>query len=136
VLSPPEAVFKGTESDIDNNSVVLRLDAGVVSFLLTGDIMSEAEWELARNRADVAVSVIKAPHHGSKTSTTSEFLSVVNPRVAVISCGEDNRFGHPDAVILDRLNERLGAGNVYRTDTQGTIDFVTDGTRLWVETRN
>jgi competence protein ComEC len=136
VLSPPEAVFKGTDSDIDNNSVVLRLDSGAIRFLLTGDIMSEAEWELARNRADIAGAVLKAPHHGSKTSTTDEFLSVVNPRVAVISCGEGNRFGHPDAVILDRLIQRVGAGNVYRTDVQGTINFITDGTRLWVETKN
>jgi competence protein ComEC len=109
---------------------------GAVSFLLTGDIMSDAEWELTRNRADIAGAVIKVSHHGSKTSTTNEFLSVVNPRVVVISCGEGNRFGHPDAEILDRLIERVGVGNVYRTDTQGTIDFITDGERLWVETEN
>jgi competence protein ComEC len=133
VLSPPEARFRGTESDIDNNSVVLRLEAGAVSFLLTGDIMSNTEWELTRNRAEIESAVIKIAHHGSNTSTTNEFLSVVNPRVAVISCGADNRFGHPDVGILNRLIERVGAGNVYRTDRQGTIDFVTDGKRLWVE---
>lgn len=134
VLSPPEPLLSGTESDIDNNSVVLRLSDGAVSFLLTGDIMSEAEWELVRNRAEVASTVIKVAHHGSDTSSTPEFLAVADPRAAVISCGTGNKFGHPFASVLDRLKEKVGAGNVYRTDKQGTIDFFTDGTKLWVET--
>jgi competence protein ComEC len=136
VLSPPEIVFQGTESDIDNNSVVLRLETGAISFLCTSDIMSDTERELVRNRADVASAVIKVPHHGSKTSTTNEFLAVVNPHAAVISSGVNNKFGHPDAEILRRLAEKTGLENIYRTDTQGTIDFVTDGTKLWVETKN
>jgi competence protein ComEC len=134
VLSPSEALFSGTESDIDNNSVVLCLSDGAVSFLLTGDIMSEAEWELARNRAELASTVIKAAHHGSDTSSTKEFMAVAAPKVAVISCGAGNKFGHPFTSVLDRLEEKVGAAHIYRTDKQGTINFITDGTRLWVKT--
>jgi competence protein ComEC len=133
VLNPPSELITGTESDIDNNSVALILRDGKVSFLLTADIMSDTEWELLRERADLAGTVLKVAHHGSDTSTTPEFLAVVNPRVAVISCGAGNKFGHPSETIVKRLGERVGKGNVYRTDTDGTINFMTDGQRLWVE---
>jgi competence protein ComEC len=58
---------------------------------------------------------------------------VVNPQVAVICCGADNRFGHPGDEVVSRLELRLGGGNIYRTDEHGTIEFTTDGERLWVE---
>ncbi len=133
VLNPLANLMVGSQSDVDNNSVVLRLTAGDISFLLTGDIMSETERELIRERADIAAAVLKVAHHGSATSTTREFLAVVSPQVAVICCGADNRFGHPDAGVLSRLEEEVGADNIYRTDEQGTIDFITDGEVLWVE---
>jgi competence protein ComEC len=133
VLSPPSILFTGTESDVDNNSVVLKLSIGNISFLLTGDIMREAEWELIRKRADLASTVLKVAHHGSDTSTTPEFLAVVNPEVAVISCGAENKFGHPSDTVVYRLERRLGSENVYRTDIHGTIEFTTDGEKLWVE---
>jgi competence protein ComEC len=69
-------------------------------------------------------------HHGSKYSTSPEFLSAVDPQVAVISVGEGNTFGHPSDEILARLNGM----EVYRTDERGTITFSTDGERLWVKT--
>jgi competence protein ComEC len=103
-----------------------------MSFLLTGDIMKDAEWQMIRHRMDLACTVIKAPHHGSDTSSTMEFLSVVEPQVAVVSCGAGNKFGHPDEGTVERLMEVVGEPNVYRTDTQGTIVFTTDGERLWV----
>ncbi len=136
VLNPPATPFSGTESDIDNNSVVLLLSDNDVCFLLSGDIMREAEWELLRQRSRVASTLIKVPHHGSDTSTTSEFLAVVEPEVAVISCGAGNRFGHPDTAVLSRLEKKIGRGNIYRTDLQGTIDFITDGEKLWVVMKN
>jgi competence protein ComEC len=125
VLNPPEILLTGTESDIDNNSVALRVSSGEVSFLLTGDMMSEAERELARNRAEIAGTVVKVAHHGSDTSSAPEFLAAAGPRAAVISCGAGNRFGHPFAEILGRLEGKVGAGNVFRTDKLGTIDFTT-----------
>jgi len=133
VLHPPLVPLTGSESAIDNNSLVLRLEYGEFSFLLTGDIRREAEWELVRERACTASTVLKVGHHGSDTSTTPEFLAVVDPALAVISVGADNRFGLPDEDVVERLIESTGEENLYRTDTQGTIDFITDGEKLWVE---
>ena len=72
-------------------------------------------------------------HHDSDTSTCQEFLAVVNPQLAVISVGADNRFGHPGDEVMERLEEKLGSENIYRTDRHGTIEFITDGERLWVK---
>ena len=118
---------------MDNNGMVLRLKMGKVSFLLTADIMWEAEFELIAHRADLTSTVLKVAHHGSNTSTTPEFLAVSNPQFAVISAGIDNKFGHPTDEVMDRLVEKVGSENIYRTDEQGTIGFSTDGERLWVE---
>jgi len=95
--------------------------------------MWEAEWGLIRKRADLPGTVLKVAHHGSDTSATPEFLAVVNPQLAVISAGADNKFGHPSDAVLERLKERLGSEKIYRTDEHGTIEFITDGERLWVE---
>ena len=133
VLGPQKIHLTDTDSDVDNNSVVLRLRTGNVSFLLTGDIMRDAEWELIGARADLRSTVLKVAHHGSDTSTTSEFLAVVNPGVAVICTGADNKFGHPSQEVLNAVEQKLGSGNIYRTDKHGTIEFTTDGERLWVE---
>ena len=133
VLNPRRPLLTDTESDVDNNGVVLRLEAGEVSFLLTADIMWEAEFELIARRANLASTVLKVAHHGSATSTTTEFLAVVNPHIAVISAGADNRFGHPSDGVVSRLEQKLAGGNIYRIDEQGTIEFITDGERLWVE---
>jgi len=134
VLNPQTPPLAGTDSDLDNNGVVLRLTAGRVSFLLTADIHGEGEFELITQGNDLASSVLKIAHHGSKTSTTAEFLAEVSPAVAVISVGE-NSFGHPSGEVIGRLAEKLGEDNIYRTDERGTIEFITDGERLWVKTR-
>jgi competence protein ComEC len=136
VLNPQHPPLTGTESDIDNNAVVLRLSMDKVSFLLTADIFWEAEFELTRCRADLRSTVLKVAHHGSNTSTTEEFLATVNPRLAVISAGTDNPHGHPSPEVTDRLAAKLGSENIYRTDEHGTIEFITDGERLWVKKKN
>jgi competence protein ComEC len=132
VLNPPAAHFEGTSSDVDNNGVVLRLSWQEVSFLFTADIRQEAEFELVGQRANLRSTVLKVPHHGSRTSTTPQFLAAVDPEIAVISVGADNRFGHPSLEVVERLINRLGEDKVYRTDKDGTIEFITDGERLWV----
>ena len=132
VLNPQTPFLKGTESDIDNNGVVVRLEMGNVSFLITGDMMWEAESELVTRRAHLNSTVLKVAHHGSTTSTTDGFLGVVSPRLAVISVGKDNPFGHPTKEVLGRLDAKLGQGNIYRTDVSGTIDLITDGKKLWM----
>jgi len=137
VLNPQIPHLTGTESDIDNNGVVLHISMGEVSFLLTADIMWEAEFELITHRANLTSTVLKVAHHGSNTSATPEFLAVVNPEVAVISVGKENPFGHPTPEVMERLEDRIGSENIYltydaKTDEHHTIEFTTDGKRLWV----
>jgi len=132
VLNPPEGLLEGTSHDVDNNGVVLRLSWGQVSFLFTADIREEAEFELIGQRANLESIVLKVAHHGSETSTTSQFLAAVDPEMAVISVGTDNPFGHPGPEVVERLIDRLGEDNVYRTDEDGTVEFITDGERLWL----
>jgi len=132
VLNPPESLWEGTDDDIDNNGVVLRLSWANVSFLFTADIRAEAEFELIMQRANLESTVLKIAHHGSKTSTTSQFLAAVDPEVAVICAGADNPFGHPSPEVLERLIDRLGEDAVYCTDQDGTVEFISDEERLWV----
>jgi competence protein ComEC len=131
VLNPQTPLLTGTESDIDNNSIVLRLSLGRASFLLTADIMWETEFKLIEQRAALSSTLLKVAHHGSETSTTTEFLAAANSGVAVISVGE-NSYGHPRPEVMARLEQRLDSENIFRTDEQGTIEFITNGERLWV----
>jgi competence protein ComEC len=132
MLNPPEMHFAGTSSDVDNNGVVLRLSWGEISFLLTADIRQEAELELITQRANLRSTVLKVAHHGSKTSTSPQFLAAVDPEMAVISVGADNPFGHPNTEVVERLKGNLGEDKIYLTSENGTIEFITDGERLWV----
>ncbi len=132
VLNPPVELLTEGEADVDNSSVVLRVSRGNISFLLTADITREAERELIHQRACLNSTVLKVPHHGSATATTREFLAVVSPQLAVISAGADNKLGHPSDEVLTRLQARISPSHIYRTDKQGTIEFITDGERLWV----
>ncbi len=134
VLNTPLKLFQGTRHDVDNNGVVLRLSSDVVSFLFTADIRQEAEFELIGQRANLRGTVLKVAHHGSKTSTSPQFLAAVDPEVAVISVGADNPFGHPSTEVVERLVGRLGEGKVYITSENGTIEFITDGKKLWIRT--
>ena len=124
VLSAPPQ-----ESDPNVDSVVIKLTMGRASFLLTGDIESSREAALIRSGADLRATVYKVPHHGSATSSTSQFVSAVDPLVDVISVGRDNRFGHPSPELLDRLD----GDAVFRTDLHGDVAVSTDGRRLWIE---
>ncbi len=117
-------------SKIDNDSVVLRLVCGNVSLLMTADIFEEAEQYLLDSRFDLSSTVLKVAHHGSNSSSCAEFLAEVHPQVAVISVGANNTFGHPSPEVVVRLS----SSHLYRTDTQGTIELISDGKRLWVKT--
>lgn len=102
----------------NNSSVVLRLEIGRRRVLLTGDIEREAEWSLIGR--DLHADILKVAHHGSRSSSTPEFLVAVNPRIALVSCGRHNLFGHPHAAVLEALRERRIT--LWRTDRSGTID--------------
>jgi competence protein ComEC len=128
VLAPRDPLLKGTDSDPNNNSVVLKVLYGGVRILLTGD-MEEAERErLYADNADLAAEVYKVAHHGSHNGTDRELLERVRPRVALISCAVGNDYHHPHAEALEALASAQVA--IYRTDLQGTITLTTDG-RSW-----
>ena len=134
VLGPPRELPRGTDSDVDNASLVLRLVYGDVSLLLTGDVFEAAERGMLESGAVLDSDVLKAPHHGSDSSSTAEFLDAVSPAAAVISVGAENRFGHPSADVVGRLRGFVGEGGLYMTSERGTVEFATDGEALWVRT--
>jgi competence protein ComEC len=123
------ADFSFRQAPENNASVVLRVIAGGRRFLLTGDIEREAELYYADR--DFRADVLKVGHHGSKSSTAPSFLDRVEPRVAVISCGRRNLFGHPHAAVLESLRERRI--RIWRTDRDGSIDIEIRAGRLYAE---
>ena len=133
VLWPPADTEPGAAggalSALNNRSVVMRLTVGSTAVLLTGDLEMEGERALLQAGADVRSDVLKVAHHGSASSTSSEFLAAVRPSLAVIGVGADNSFGHPGQAVL----ERLGAIPVLRTDTDGAVGLVLDGRDGWVQ---
>ena len=115
----------------NNGSLVLRLRFGRRSFLLTGDIEREAEQELVRRGVDLRADVLKVAHHGSRTSTTAEFLDRTAASVAVISAGAGNSFGHPHEEVVERLRQR--GLRILETSRHGAVTISTDGDDLRVE---
>lgn len=132
VLNPRSSPNYGTPGN--NESLVLRLTLGSISFLLTSDIEAEAEAFLRGGGAGLQSTVLKVAHHGSQTSSTAGFLEQVGPEAVLISVGGGNSYGHPHADVLRRLMDQTGGENLYRTDRDGDVEFITDGTELWVVT--
>lgn len=119
------------EANPNSDSIVLKLVYGRHDILLTGDIEEEAEAELTRHEASTLQSeVLKVAHHGSNTSSTPQFIKLVEPQIAIISVGADNRFGHPSPATLETL-QNAGAA-IYRTDMNGTVEIVADREQMWV----
>jgi competence protein ComEC len=133
-LGPPQPRIAssagGGGADRNNNSLALRLDYGLASFLLAADIEHEAERRLLARGAPVRAHVLKVAHHGARASTSRAFLARVSPSVAVISVGVRNPFGHPAGATLARLR-RVGA-RLYRTDRDGAVIMETDGRELTI----
>ncbi len=118
------------KDDVNQNSLVCKVEYGDVSFLFTGDAERPAEELMLDAGEDLSATVLKVGHHGSGSSSCQRFLREVSPAYAVISCGKNNSYGHPDDGLLSRLKD---AGAVaYRTDQNGHIVFTTDGTTLSV----
>ncbi len=115
-------------SDANNTSIVLKVVHGENSFLFTGDAERESEEDMLAAGIDLSATVLKVGHHGSDSSTGYQFLYEVNPQYAVIMVGEDNSYGHPTDAVLSRLRD--SDVTVYRTDMQGTIIALSDGTSL------
>jgi competence protein ComEC len=120
IISPGSAVDPAT-GDANNKSVVARLDYGENSFLFTGDIESPAEKEIISGGENIDVDFLKVAHHGSKYSSSDEFLDRASPETAIISVGAKNSYGHPTEVVLDSLKSRNI--EILRTDEKGDIKF-------------
>ncbi len=115
------------ETNANNSSIILRVVYGNTSFLFTGDAEMEEEKSLVDSGAEIHSTLLKVGHHGSYTSSSELFLSSVDPQYAIISVGKNNEYGHPNAMVLDRLLKRC---TVYRTDVEGTIVCYSDGNKL------
>lgn len=109
-------------------SVGILLQHGKNRFLFTGDAEEASEADMLENGIDLEADVFKASHHGSRTANTEEFLQTVDPDYVVISCGQENSYGHPHAEVMNRL--RAMGISVFRTDEQGTIVAYSDGTEI------
>lgn len=121
VLHPGEPL----SSSLNDTSIVLKITFGQVSFLLTGDAEEAAEKELLERGYNLRSTVLKVAHHGSETGSTPAFIGAVRPEVAVIMVGENNSYGHPEAEVLELLQE-YGV-EIYRTDRHGTVVVTTNG---------
>ncbi|CDA72768.1 metallo-beta-lactamase domain protein [Ruminococcus sp. CAG:579] len=122
---------EGEYSNLNDYSVVLRLTHGENSFLITGDCEKQEESELLERGCDVSADVLKVGHHGSDTSSTSQWLKEVGAQYAVISCGADNKYGHPDEETYSRICKYVK--NVYVTAEDGSLAFESDGKGLTVK---
>jgi beta-lactamase superfamily II metal-dependent hydrolase len=122
----PERKFK----ELNNMSVVLRMVHGETAFLFAGDAEDKSEREMLKSRRNLRSDVLKAGHHGSRSSTTAAFLDAVGPSAVVVSCGKGNSYGHPHAETLEKVAEKRRNIKLFRTDEDGTVVIVTDGRRV------
>ena len=129
-ISYPQQAFYGRGvENLNNTSIISKLDCDGVKILFAGDAEKEEENELIKANVDLSADIIKAGHHGSDTASSDEFLAKIKPRYAIIETGE-NDFGLPSLRVIKKL-ERMGA-KVYRTDQNGTIIVKNDGQKTEV----
>lgn len=129
VLSPP----KQSLGSLNENSIVLKVTYGSVSFLLMGDAGIAAEQSLLASGYNLDSEILKVGHHGSSSASSARFLQAVRPAVSIIEVGAGNDYGHPSQKTLSNL-QRVGS-KVYRTDLNGNIVVTTDGQRYSVSTQ-
>lgn len=127
LLSPKSMYY----SELNEYSAAARLEYSETSFLFTGDAESVSELEMLGGDFNLDSDVLKVGHHGGRTSSSSDFLKVVTPEYSIISCGEDNSYGHPHIETLNRLSD-IGS-EIYRTDELGTIVAKSDGQNILIE---
>ncbi len=118
----------GYGDSANDYSVGILLQHGENRFLFTGDAEEASEADMLKNGIELKADVFKAAHHGSRTANTEDFLNAVEPDYVVISCGQDNSYGHPHAEVMNRL--RAMGASAFRTDEQGTIVARSDGTEI------
>ena len=118
------------DKDINNDSLVLKLTYGDVRILFTGDIGRKVELKLVESGESLQAEIVKVPHHGSKTSSSAEFLDAVRPQYAIFSLGQRNRYRFPSEMVIERYRER--GSRILRTDRLGAIRLRTDGRQCWI----
>jgi len=116
----------------NDDSLVLRLSYGQTAFLLPGDIGIKAERKILEYFSEIKSQVLKSPHHGSRSSSSEDFLESVAPRIVIISVGEGNYYGFPNQEVLERY-EQIGA-EVFRTDIHGAVEICSNGQTISVRT--
>lgn len=131
----PRQDISGQEIDeLNNTSIITQLVYGQTDFLFTGDAEKEVEQELVDAGIDIKSDILKVGHHGSRSSTTYDFLQAVSPELGVIQVGADNRFNHPHMSVVKRLEQQNV--EILRTDQDGTVSIVTDGLTYWHDERS
>lgn len=123
VLAPHEEMLK--TGNTNDASIGIKMVHGSNSYVMCGDAGAASEKLMTQSGIDIEADVLKCGHHGSSTSTSEQFLRQVNPTYAVISCGKENKYGHPHQEVLSRLQE--DDVQIYRTDEMGTIVAEDDG---------
>jgi len=124
------APVKKKYTDINDLSIVIRMVHGETAFLFTGDAESVSERDMLSGEQTLRSDVLKAGHHGSRSSTTPAFLDAVHPSVVVISCGLKNTYGHPDKETLKNITAPERNITLFRTDEDGTVVISTDGQKI------
>ncbi|WP_241428140.1 ComEC/Rec2 family competence protein [Clostridium sp. DJ247] len=114
--------------DLNDYSIVVKITYGSSKFLFTGDAEKTSEKEILSKNYDISSDVLKVGHHGSSSSSSKAFLDKVSPKIAIISCGKNNDYGHPHRETLNELKNRNV--KVYRTDVDGTIILTSDGNKI------
>lgn len=128
ILAPNNSNYE----DLNNYSIVVKVEFGDNSFLFTGDAEDISEKEIMAKGYNLKADVLKVGHHESDSSTTREFLNSVNPKYAVISVGKGNDYGHPTTDTIQKLHAK--GINIYRTDESGTVVATSDGTNITFNT--
>ena len=128
ILWPMENLEGKELKNTNNTSIIAKLVFGVNSFLFTGDAYKSVEKKLIESGANLDSDILKVSHHGSKTSTSEEFIEKVSPKTAIISVGKDNKYGHPHQEVLETLAKY--DINILRTDLQGDIKILCNSQSL------
>lgn len=128
----PSLPLAGGDNHLNENSLVVRVSWKDISFLMTGDVGIEGEMRILDGKFNIDSDILKVSHHGSKSSSSKEFLDKVTPEVSIIGVGEKNPYGHPSPSVLKRL--QTFSPYIYRTDIQGAITVITDGKDYRIET--
>ncbi len=125
ILFPNECLREKNIENLNNTSMVVKLIYNENSFLFAADAEHDVEQILLENKTDIKADILKVGHQGASDSSSLKFLQKVNPQIAIISVGENNKFGHPSLRVIRRL-EKLGA-KTFRSDQNGDIKIIADG---------